>query len=143
MIRIYYLFILLLVLLFLGCSNYDYKVTDLDQKEIEFKELPSKVKSFYLDPNKHVKDESGFIRFVCLSENCNYDLETIETWYGPWVSYNRLIDKENKISYRIDQGTPYPYVLFNQELYIAKKYNVLTTVKDFSSLVFVRYSLRE
>ncbi len=77
-----------------------------------------------------------------MDQDYKYDIETIKTWYGPWVAYKKLTDLERKISYRITPGAPYPYVIYTNQLYIANKYNVLITTSDYSTLEFTCYALK-
>ncbi|HMT55029.1 MAG TPA: hypothetical protein PLC27_07685 [Saprospiraceae bacterium] len=136
------LIILMIGIGLMGCSRYDYNISKLKQTKISFDELPDRVKSFYKDPSEFKVSGYDIISLVSLDENENFSLETIDSWIGPWVAYDKLIDGSKNISYRIDYGKPFPYVVFDNKLYLTDKFNVFTTVKDYSTLEFTRYELK-
>ena len=128
----------------IGCSNYNYRITDLKHSKVMFDDLPEGVKSFYIDPSKFGNKNASLIKFAYLGKDTEtYQLKTIDTWIGPWVAYNKLIDFRRNISYRIDQGTPIPYVVYQNKLYLTEKFNVFTTAKDYSILEFTCYTLKD
>jgi hypothetical protein len=135
-------FILIMVFVFNSCGNYDFQVASLKQIRIKFENLPQRVKNFYVDPSEFGKNNASLIKFACLDELDNYSLETVGTWIGPWVAYYKLIDNSRNVSYRIDQGTPIPYVVYENNLYLTDSFNIFITVKDIKKIEFTRYTLK-
>lgn len=72
----------------------------------------------------------------------NYRLETVKTWIGPWVSHEKLINIKTNVSYKIDQGVPSPYIIYENKLYVPSKYNMFTTIDDLYTLGFTQYDLK-
>lgn len=137
------LIILILGIGLMGCGKYDYNINKLKQAKINFNELPDRVKSFYKDPSEFKVSGYDVISLACLDKNKNFSLETIDTWIGPWVAYDKLIDESKNISYRIDYGKPFPYVVFDNKLYLTDKFNIFTSVRDYSALEFTCYTLKD
>jgi hypothetical protein len=114
---------ILLTFVFVSCSLSEYKISKLGQKQLNFEELPYEIQK---DLSERPKcDESDMLLFVDLADSTNYSLETVGTLIGPWVDYEKLIDKKNGFSYRIDQGVPSPYIIFRNKLYIPDRFNLL------------------
>ena len=74
-------------------------------------------------------------------DSANFSLETIKTWYGPWVEYEKLTDKQKDISYMINQGVPDPYIVFRNKLYIPDRYNILGSKSVFEA-IYTEYQLK-
>ena len=72
-----------------------------------------------------------------------YIVANVKSWTGPWVSYVKLVDTRTNVYYKIDQGVPSPFFLFENKLYIPDRYGVFTSVKDYSTLEFTCYTLKE
>lgn len=134
--------LLLIILLFTSCNDYNYRVTDLEKRKINFLDLPEKVRTFIKNPSEFQNDEKVLLELVCLNENCNFKIETIKTKFGSWIAYKKLMDIDNEISYRIEQGRPFPYIIYNNRLYITNQYNLLFTKKDYKKFDFIVYILK-
>ncbi len=132
--------LLLIGVTFAGCSKYNFNILDLKHEIVKFENLPKKVQNFYQTPSDFGEDNPSLINFACI--DCTFTLETIDTWYGPWVDYYKLTNQENKISYRINQGTPIPFVVYEKNLYLVDKFNIFTNVKDFYTIELTRYELK-
>ncbi len=137
------LIILFLGLMAVGCGSYDYKINNLKQSVVKFDDMPEAIKEFFKNPIGYEKNETGIILLASLDGKGKFTLETVETWAGPWVAYDKLIDNSRNKSYRIDQGVPYPYVIYENKLYLTDRFNVFTTVKDYSTLKFTCYKLKD
>jgi hypothetical protein len=137
------LIIIIFGFIVVGCGNYDYKISSLKQDKVNFDDLPNPVKSFYNDPSDFMDDYRNVANLVNLDAKNRFRLETVDTWIGPWVAYEKLTDISNGISYRIDQGKPHPFVVYKSKLYLTDKFNVFSTVKDYSTLEFTRYTLKK
>jgi hypothetical protein len=136
------LIFILLMYVFSSCNDCNYKITELVKARVKFIDLPQRVQNFYQNSSEFGQDNPSLIKFACLDTDSNFTLETIETWYGPWVDYYELIDQAKQLSYRIDQGTPIPFVVYENKLYLVDKFNMFTNLKEYSSLEFSRYDLR-
>lgn len=135
------------VIVLTSCSSYDYNVSKLERSEVSFLDLPNEVQSFFNDPSKYkfhskIEENLGIRQIVCLDVD-NFEVKTIKTIIGPWVSYEKLIDTKNNISYKINYEIPWPYVIYKNKLYLTDKYNIFTTVEDFSKLKWNCYNLKE
>ena len=70
---------------------------------------------------------------LCEDNDSNkYQTEAIPFIVG--FDYIKLIDISNNIVYRIEQGTPLPYILYKDKLYLADDYNIYDVYE------FVHYS---
>lgn len=136
------LILIFIVVLFSGCANYDFKLSDLKQERVKFFDLPERVKNFYQNPSEFGEDNASLVNFAYLDKDNSFNLKTIDTWYGPWVDYYKLINETKRLSYRIDQGTPIPIVVYDNKLYLVDKFNLFTNIEDYSTLVITRYELK-
>ncbi len=136
------LIFIVLILVISSCNNYDYKISELAKERIKFIDLPERVQNFYQHSSEFGEENPSLINFACIDKDCNFSLETIDTWYGPWVDYYKLLNQTKKLSYRIDQGTPIPFVVYENKLYLVDKFNIFTNVKDYSIIEFTRYELK-
>ncbi|TKG87601.1 hypothetical protein EYV94_28160 [Puteibacter caeruleilacunae] len=135
------IFFIVIASVMISCNNYDCQIKELKTEKIKFENLPSKVKRFFIDPSGYEKGQDGIIELANLDDTVKYHLETIKTRIGPWVAYYKLTDETRDRSYRINQGIPYPFVVYNNKLYLTDKFNVLTSVDDFTTLEFTCYTL--
>jgi len=145
----YYKLIIIGITLFLfnSCKSYDYSIDKLTREEKKFSELPIKVQVFLKNPESFSGNESensdlDIYYFICLDSVSFYNVETINTGIGPWVDYIKLNDNKNKLSYKIEQGTPTPYIVFDKKLYISKDFNPLSNIKTTKELKFYCYYLK-
>lgn len=118
-----YFIVILITIILVGCSSYDYKITSLKHKNLNYTELPFEVRKYLSDQPKC--EDYDMLLFVDLSDTANYSVESIKTFTGPWIKYEKLVDKQKNISYRISQDVPSPFIVFQSKLYIPDKYNIL------------------
>lgn len=131
---------LIVVILFSSCNGQN--INTLKHEKVKFKDLPVEITHYLRNPDDYHDDlQYSLIELPRGKEN-NYRLETVKTWIGPWVSHKKLINIKNSTSYKIDQGVPRPYIVFENKLYIPDRYNIFTTVDDLNSLEFTRYELK-
>ena len=109
--------------------------------------MPVNVKNFLNNPSKYKKISPeeynlGVKDLVCLDGDNLFELEIIETKVGPWIYCLKLIDLKKKLTYKIEQGTPFPYIIYEDKLYIADRYNLFTAVKNLNDIEFTCYSLK-
>jgi hypothetical protein len=127
--------------IFCSCNKFDYNINQLNNEKVKFKDLPVKIAEYITTPTDYQNDINTMLLVLPKEEVGYYRLETINTWIGPWVSFEKLIDVRKNVSYKIDQGYPGPYIVFRNKLYIPNSYNMFTTVGDLSSLEFTCYDL--
>lgn len=133
--------IFLIIAIFLsGCNNRN--INTLKSEKVKFESLPVEVIQYLRNPIDVQTDIQTMLLELPKGKEKKYRLETVKTWIGPWVAYQKLINIENNISYKIDQGVPSPYIVFENKLYVPDRYNIFTTVDDFNSLEFTRYELK-
>jgi len=109
--------------IFCSCNFNEYKITRLEHKRLKFDELPSEVQKYL--SNRPKCEDNNMLLFVNLADTATYSLETVGTLIGPWVDYEKLIDKQKNISYRINQGVPSPYIVSQKKLYIPDRFDIL------------------
>lgn len=131
---------LIIVLLFACCNSYS--VNSLKHERVKFKDLPIEIILYLRNPTEVQKDIQTMLLELPKDKKKNYKLETVNTWIGPWVSYEKLINIKKNITFRIDQGTPSPYIIFEDKLYVPDRHNIFTTVDDLDSLEFTCYILK-
>lgn len=132
-----------IIIIWFYCNS-DCNISSLSSKRVEFIELPIEVKAFYKDPTKFGDSNASMMDFICLDEIKRYQLETVKTWIGPWISYYKLINIESNISYKIEQGTPLPFVVYDDKLYLVGQYNIFfVESRDFNTVEFTCYTLKE
>ena len=126
-----------------ACTKTSYQVSDLELKNIGFKDLPLEVRQFFELPLALIDTPLIGLQLVCLDSINIYRLESVKSYVGPWIDHNKLTDLKRNISYKIDSSMPSPYVIFDNRLYLTTKYNFFTTVdkSKYSSMGFKYYTL--
>jgi hypothetical protein len=133
---------ILMILSLSGCNKNYYNLKELKHEKIKFNDLPKDIKIYLKNQSDYQLDIQSMLVELPINKKKNYSLETINTLIGPWVSYEKLLDKENNLFYKIDQGTPSPYIVFKNKLYIPKMFNIYTTLDDFNIVEFTCYYLK-
>lgn len=131
---------LIIVMLFSSCNGQN--INTLKSEKVKFKDLPTEVIHYLKNPTEAQDDIQTMLLELPKGKEPNYRLETVKTWIGPWVAYEKLINIKKDIYYKIDQGVPSPYIIFDNKLYVPDRYNIFTTVDDLNSLEFNRYELK-
>lgn len=134
--------LILMILSLTGCNKNYYSLSELKHEKIKFNDLPKDIQIYLNDPDDYQVDIESMLVELPKNKKTNYSLETINTLIGPWVSYEKLLDKENNLFYKIDQGLPSPYIVFKNKLYIPNMFNIYTTVDDLNKVEFTCYSLK-
>jgi len=130
----------LIIVLFISCNGRNIKT--LKNEQVKFEDLPVEITQYLRNPTDVQNDIQTMLLELPKGKENNYRLETVKTWIGPWVAYEKLINTRKNIYYKIDQGVPSPYIIFENKLYVPDRYNLFTTVDDLSSLEFTRYVLK-
>lgn len=136
-----YWYILVIVLLFSRCSVQN--VSTLKHEKVKFKDLPLEIINCIKNPNDFQEERNSILIELPKGRDPEYKVENVKTWIGPWVAYVKLIDIKTDVSYKIDQGVPNPYFVFENKLYIADRFGIFTSVKDLSKLEYTCYTLDE
>lgn len=135
--------IIVSMFLFNSCSNSDFKITELKHYKLKFSDLPVTIREFLIQLPEFDKGNPSSLIVVNSREADRYVSEVIfNKWVSSWVDYVKLVDTRSKISYRINQGVPDPYIVFDNKLYIPDRFNILTTVDDLSKVEFTCYVLK-
>ncbi|TKG90698.1 hypothetical protein EYV94_22800 [Puteibacter caeruleilacunae] len=135
-----YWYFLVIVILFCSCNRQN--ISTLKHEKLRFKDLPSEIINCIRNPNDFQEERNNMLIELPKGANPEYKVENVKTWTGPWVSYVKLVDIRTNVYYKIDQGVPNPYFIFKNKLYIPDRYNIFTTVEDYSTLEFTCYTLR-
>lgn len=131
------------MLVFSSCNAYDFKISELEQEKMKFSDLPTSVKEFLIQSLEFDNVSQNSLTIIDLKETDRYTFEVIfNKWVSSWVDYVKLIDTKSKISYRINQDVPEPYILFDNKLYIPDRFNIFTTVDDINEVEFTCYILK-
>ncbi len=129
--------------MFNSCSNYDCKISELKQEKLRFAELPIEVKEFLLHPPEFDIENPGSLILIDSAEEERYKLEVkFNKWVSSWVDYVKLIDTKSKTSYRIKQGVPDPYIVFDNKLYIPDRYGIVVVNNNLEEVEFTCYQLK-
>ena len=117
--------LLISVFFFVCCTSYDYKIERMPYIELSYEELP-------LDVQKHLASKTSFSRFsidldtdivlIDSNDSATYQLEYVETLFGPWELCKKLVNVKKNIVYRIERGTPSPYIVHKEKLYIPDEF---------------------
>lgn len=131
------------MLVFSSCNAYDFKISELEHEKMKFSDLPTSVKEFLIQSLEFDNVSQNSLTIIDLKETDRYTFEVIfNKWVSSWVDYVKLIDTKSKISYRINQDVPEPYILFDNKLYIPDRFNIFTTVDDINEVEFTCYILK-
>lgn len=135
-----YLKLIIVIILFSSCNGQN--INTLESKKVKFKDLPVEITQYFRNPIEVQNDIQTMLLELPKGMEKKYRLETVKTLIGPWVAYEKLINIQKNIYYKIDQGVPSPYIIFENKLYVPDRYNIFTTVDDLESLEFIRYELK-
>lgn len=124
-----------------GCNKSNYSLSDLKHYKVNFNDLPQDIILYLKNPNEYQFDIQNMLVELPENKKTKYSLNTVNTLIGSWVSYEKLIDEEKNIFYKIDQGVPAPYLVFENKLYIPDRFNILT-VGDLNEVKFTCYILK-
>jgi len=138
--KILYGVLFLSILFFSSCNSRNIKT--LKNEKVSFNDLPVEITEHLKNSIDLQSDINSMLLELPKGKEPNYRLETVNTSIGPWVDYEKLININKDISYKIDQGVPSPYIVYDDKLYVPDRYNIFTTVDDLSTLVFTRYDLK-
>ena len=115
-------YLLLIGVFFLvGCTSYDYRIDKMSSRTLSYKQLPEKVQKTLVDWSFHLKDDKKGMLFCDDNDSNKYQRIAIPS--EVMIYYIKLIDTSNNTVYRIEQGTPLPYILYKDKLYLADDYN--------------------
>lgn len=128
--------------IFNSCSNYDFKISELKQEKLRFSDLPIEVKEFLIHPPEFDNENPSLLILINSVEAERYKLEVVNTSVGPWTDYLKLIDIRSKVTYRINQGTPNPFFVYQNKLYIPNRYNIVFVNKGIEEVEFTCYILK-
>ncbi|MDL2262899.1 hypothetical protein LJC11_05300, partial [Bacteroidales bacterium OttesenSCG-928-I21] len=99
---------------------------------------------FYSKKNIQIAEMRDFTNIDLFTFNTayKYEYKTIYLVKDLWISHYLLIDKTNKITYRIDYGTPSPVFINDKELFVPTKFMVFSVNEEYlDTLCFKKYLL--
>lgn len=161
------IFCLLLVasVIMSSCGTISYvcnrSINRLEKDTVPFNSLPVEVKEFFSEFSK-TRGREATMDFFHNSKNVpatkkheyvspflltfntayKYQFKDVDFVKDLWISHYLLIDKTNKITYRIDYGNPFPVIVCDREVFIPTEFNIFSTYKRKPETVdFVRYLL--
>lgn len=146
--------VLILLLVIVSCNKpYDYRITDLKNNIIKYPELPLEIKDLLTHSSQYTcitpkgYDDNNHCLLYCLSRDEKYEIEVFYPKFGSkaWISYEILIDLKTQTSYRLEKEMPFPYIIFQNVLYVANEYNFINNnrnIESMNNLSFTCYSLK-
>ena len=112
--------LLISVFFFVCCTSYDYKIERMPYIELSYEELPVLIDS---------------------NDSATYQLEYVETLFGPWELCKKLINVKKNIVYRIERGTPSPYIVHKEKLYVPDEF-IYFVDEDYRVAKYNEYTLK-
>ena len=110
------------VFILVGCVDYDYKINKMPNRTLSYNQLPKEVQRKLVDFSCHLIEEKNRMLLCDNNDSNKYQTEEIPFIVG--IDYIKLIDTSNNLVYRIEQGTPLPYIIYKDKLYLADDYNI-------------------
>ena len=105
-------------------------------RTLSYNQLPKEVQRKLVDFSCHLIEEKNRILLCDNNDSNRYRCEEIPFIVG--IDYIKLIDTSNNLVYRIEQGTPLPYIIYKDKLYLADDYNIYMKYK---SVKYFEYEL--
>jgi hypothetical protein len=131
---------ILSIILFSSCNGRN--VNTLTNEKVKFQDLPVEIIHYLRNSDDYHEDTLYDLIELPKGKENNYRMESVGTWIGPWESHKELTNIKKDVYYKIDQGVPRPYIVFENKLYVPDRYNIFTTVDDLKELEFTRYELK-
>ena len=122
-----------------GCTGYDYRIDKMPSRSLSYKQLPERVQKTLVDWSRHLIEERNGLLLLC-DDNDSNKYQTKDVPFIVGIYYIKLIDTSNNIVYRIEQGTPLPYILYKDKLYIADDFNFYF---GYDSIHYSEYNLSQ
>ena len=131
-------YLLYLMAFFLvGCTDYDYRTSRMPCRTLSYNQLPKEVQKKLVDFSCHLIEEKNRMLLCDNNDSNKYQTEEIPFIVG--IDYIKLIDTSNNLVYRIEQGTPLPYIIYKDKLYLADDYNIYM---KYQSVQYSEYELK-
>jgi hypothetical protein len=134
-----YLLVLIGVFFLVGCTGYDYRIDKMPSRSLSYKQLPERVQKTLVDWSRHLIEERNGLLLLC-DDNDSNKYQTKDVPFIVGIYYIKLIDTSNNTVYRIEQGTPLPYILYKDKLYIADDFNFYF---GYDSIHYSEYNLSQ
>ena len=103
-----------------GCTDYDYRISRMPCRTLSYNQLPKEEQRKLVDFSCHLIEEKNRMLLCDNNDSNKYQTEEIPFIVG--IDYIKLIDTSNNLVYRIEQGTPSPFIIYKDKLYIPNKY---------------------
>ena len=126
------------VFILVGCADYDYKINKMPNRTLSYNQLPKEVQRKLVDFSCHLIEEKNRMLLCDNNDSNKYQTEEIPFIVG--IDYIKLIDTSNNLVYRIEQGTPLPYIIYKDKLYLADDYNIYDV---YESVHYSEYDLSQ
>ena len=127
----------LMAFFLVGCTDYDYRISRMPCRTLSYNQLPKEVQRKLVDFSCHLIEEKN--RMVLCDNNDSNKYQTEEIPFIVGIDYIKLIDTSNNLVYRIEQGTPLPYIIYKDKLYLADDYNIYM---KYQSVQYSEYELK-
>ena len=126
------------VFFLVGCADYDYRINKMPNRTLSYNQLPKEVQRKLVDFSCHLIEEKNRMLLCDNNDSNKYQTEEIPVIVG--IDYIKLIDTSNNLVYRIEQGTPLPYIIYKDKLYLADDYNIYDV---YESVHYSEYDLSQ
>jgi hypothetical protein len=130
-----YIFFLTFCSMLFSCTR---NINSLDKQKVHFDELPLAVQDTLIMLSTTSDGGETFIIF----EKDKYDTKSLEWKRGPFTDGYMFTDNEKRKKYKINQGVPFPYIIYNNFLYHPLNFNLFTVYrKNIRNEMFMKYAL--
>ena len=121
-----------------GCTDYDYRISRMPCRTLSYNQLPKEVQRKLVDFSCHLIEEKNRMLLCDNNDSNKYQTEEIPFIVG--IDYIKLIDTSNNLVYRIEHGTPLPYIIYKDKLYLADDFNFI--LYHYKEVKYTEYELK-
>ncbi|MEQ8546282.1 MAG: hypothetical protein RIC03_00135 [Cyclobacteriaceae bacterium] len=112
--------LILITICFLSCEQ-PTSISTLPNRTLTYSELPEQVKDMFLNA-KNYSETPNQTLLIVYENSERYTLTTETT--GPFTDYHIIHDRKADTRYKVPYGNAFPYVIYENELFIADRFNV-------------------
>ena len=127
--------ILVACFMMISCSH---NIDTLENETLSYFLLPFPVQDTLMTVARNNDPEPTFIIF----DNGRYKTETIERITGPFLKGYSIKDKKYDKEYFIDRGTPIPFIVYDNTLFIPTEFNYAFYESELRNIKYKKYKLK-
>jgi hypothetical protein len=116
-----------------------YNINNLDKQKVHFNELPLSVQDTLIALAEQRNSALWFIFF----EQDRYDTKSLEWKRGPFTDGYEFTDNGKGKKYKINQGVPNPYIIYDNFLYHPVNFNLFSVYREnLRNEMFIKSALK-